>query len=113
MAFERSRLLLLLPALAATILIAPAPGEAKRGRAPEVRGIVTARPEGRAGEWVVAGQSFVASERTELDTREGPLAVGACAKVRYAEVEGRAVALEIDSEPASDCSGSRVPAGTR
>jgi hypothetical protein len=90
----------------------PQLADAKRDRA-ELRGVVSARPEGGSGEWVVDGKAFVADARTELDAREGPLVVGACVKVRYAVVEGRAVALEIDSEPAHDCAGSRVPAGTR
>jgi hypothetical protein len=91
-------LLALLPAVTA---------EAKRDRdRAEVRGLVSSRPEGAAGVWVVGGRSFVADARTELDTREGPLVVGACAKVRYVRAGDRDVALEIDSEPASDCGGA-------
>jgi hypothetical protein len=89
-------------------VLAAAPALGKRGRdgRAEVRGIVASRPEGRSGEWVVGGRAFVADSRTELDTSEGPLAVGACAKVRYVRADGTDVAIEIDSEPARDCADS-------
>ena len=83
----------------AVVLGAAAPSYAKGGGLPRIRGIVTQRPAGKTGVWVVGGKRFTATRSTQLDTVEGPLKVGACAKVRY----NGAVAVEIDSEPASDC----------
>lgn len=48
---------------------------------------------------MIGGRSFTATRSTQLDTVEGPLRVDACAKVRY----NGSRAIEIDSEPASDC----------
>lgn len=73
---------------------------AKGGGLPRVKGIVQARPAGKVGTWVIGGRSFTATRATRLDTLEGPLSVGACAKVRY---RGANIAVEIDSEPATDC----------
>jgi hypothetical protein len=70
------------------------------GNLPRVRGIVQSRPAGKIGTWVVGGKTFIAKSSTQLDVAEGPLKVGACAKVRYS---GANIAVEIDSEPASDC----------
>lgn len=73
---------------------------AKGGGLPRVKGIVQSRPAGKVGTWVIGGRTFVATRATRLDTLEGPLSVGACAKVRF---RGTNTAIEIDSEPASDC----------
>ena len=73
------------------------------------RGLITSRPAGQTGTWVVGGRTFVADSNTEFDTAEGPLNVGACAKVRYFLSGTADVADEIDSEPASDCGGSATP----
>lgn len=64
------------------------------------QGIVTAKPAtGLRGTWVIGGQTFVTVARTQFDQVEGPLVVGACAKVK---IRNGAV-KEIDSEPARDC----------
>ncbi len=76
-----------------------APSHAKGGKLPRIAGIVSSRPAGKVGTWVIGGRSFTATRSTQLDTVEGPLRVGACAKVRY----NGSRAIEIDSEPASDC----------
>jgi Domain of unknown function (DUF5666) len=73
---------------------------------PDHRGVITSRPGGLLGVWVVGGRSFTATAATEFDTVEGPLTIGACAKVRYLPDN---TADEIDSEPADDCSGSATP----
>ena len=70
------------------------------GRQHRVLGILQSRPAGKVGNWVVGGTTFVATSRTHLDREEGPLAVGTCVKVRFS---GTNTAVEIDSEPASDC----------
>jgi hypothetical protein len=81
------------------VLSAAAPGHAKGGGLPRISGIISKRPAGKTGVWVIGGRRFTAVRSTQLDTLEGPLRVGACAKVRYRG----SVAVEIDSEPASDC----------
>ncbi len=73
---------------------------AKGGGLPRIQGIVQSRPAGKVGTWVIGGRTFTATRATRLDTLEGPLSVGTCAKVRY---RGANLAVEIDSEPASDC----------
>jgi hypothetical protein len=97
----RSARLALAAALSSTLLAPPALAD-KGGRGEgreEFRGIVTEVPEGRVGAWVIGGRTVTSDRGTELDEAEGPLAVGACAKV---ELRGGRV-HEIDSEPASDC----------
>jgi hypothetical protein len=84
-------------------LLVPALAAAKRGRGDDDRtrhlGRVTAVPEGRVGAWVIGGQRYETDRSTELDERDGPLVVGACAKV---DLRGGRV-HEIDSEPSSHC----------
>ncbi len=63
-------------------------------------GIIDSRPSGTAGEWVISGRSFTATDDTELDTDDGPLVVGACVSVDY---EG-SIAEEMDSEDRYECS---------
>ncbi len=85
-------------------LQAPGAAFAESGPDPLIhRGLVTSRPTGNTGTWVVGGRSFVADGTTEFDVTEGALNVGACAKVRYVSSGGMDVAAEIDSEPAQDC----------
>jgi hypothetical protein len=73
------------------------------GNLPRVKGIVSSRPAGNIGTWVVGGQRFVANRSTQFDTVEGPLRVGSCAKVQYVVSGTTKVAQEIDSEPITDC----------
>lgn len=72
-------------------------------------GFIQSRPSRTAGTWVIGGRSFTASSSTYLDPDDGPLSVGACASVDY---EGSR-ALEIESEPASDCDGNSAPDRSR
>lgn len=71
------------------------------GNQPRHTGFVQSRPAGKVGTWVVGGNSFRATASTQLDQLEGQLRVGTCAKVKYRA--GTNIAIEIDSEPASDC----------
>ncbi|WP_219884511.1 DUF5666 domain-containing protein [Merismopedia glauca] len=73
------------------------------GNLPRIKGIVSSRPAGNIGTWVVGGQRFTANRATQFDTVEGPLRVGSCAKVRYVVSGSIKVAQEIDSEPITDC----------
>jgi hypothetical protein len=90
-------------AIALAVLLVPALAVAKRGRSEDDRtrfmGRITAVPEGRVGAWVIGGRTFQSDRSTELDERDGPLAVGACAEV---DLRGGRV-HEIDSEPSSHC----------
>jgi hypothetical protein len=63
-------------------------------------GIVQSRPDGGLqGVWVIGGRKITTGPGTEFDQLEGPLVVGACAKVDIRN--GRV--HEIDSEPLRDC----------
>jgi hypothetical protein len=68
-------------ATALSLLVTPLVAQAKAGDI-VYRGIVTARPSGKIGTWVVGGRSFRATAATQLDIVDGPLKVGACAKVK-------------------------------
>jgi hypothetical protein len=72
---------------------------------PRLRGLVEQMPAGgRIGDWVIGGQTVVATAQTEFDETEGAIAVGVCVKVEFVS-QGSNVAREIDSEPAGDCNG--------
>jgi len=94
----------------ATVLLVTWPAQAKDDPPTQIhRGIINSRPAGNIGTWVVGGRAFVANASTEFDTQEGPLVVGACAKVRYFTSGGADIADEIDSEPPQDCGLSGTP----
>lgn len=104
MSIKKDRMILGGLAACALLLVTQAtPAEAKNGKQPRAQGIVQARPAGKAGQWVIGGKAFVVTAATQLDQAEGALSVGACAKVTYRVVNGITRAIEIDSEPASDC----------
>ena len=65
----------------------------------EYKGILHARPEGTAGNWIIGDRVFKSTEKTKLDKDNGPLKVGVCAEV---EVE-KGVVKEIKSEPMKKC----------
>jgi hypothetical protein len=56
--------------------------------------------------WVISGVEFISTPETEFNTENGPLVVGACAKVEYRVVDGQNMAGEIASEWAYHCLGS-------
>lgn len=102
----------LVATLALTIAFAAwvaAPAQAKDDPPTQIhRGILSSRPAGQLGAWVVGGRTFTADANTEFDTLDGPLTVGACVKVRYFAGD---LADEIDSEPPQDCA-SATPSPT-
>lgn len=55
--------------------------------------------------WVISGMEFISTPATHFDTHEGPLAVGACAEVKYRVVQGANLADEISSEGLYHCIG--------
>lgn len=58
---------------------------------------------GISGTWIISGTAFVSTEQTRLKDRHGPLAVGACASVKYRVVDGVNMADEIRSEKIFMC----------
>jgi len=62
-------------------------------------GIVQSKPAGLQGTWKIGGRTVTASRGAQFDQSQGPLVVGACAKVdiRNGKVH------EIDSEPMRNC----------
>ena len=84
---------------------APAAGEAY--------GLVQSMPSpGFVGAWVIGGVAYNATGSTSFKQLSGPLAVGACAKVRYTGSSSPFTASEIESEPLSDCSGATPTPGS-
>ncbi len=73
--------------------------ERGRGRDDDFYGFIEARPSATAGTWVISGRSFTATDRTRLNTDDGPLTVGTCVSVEYVGTQ----ALEIESEPNRKC----------
>ncbi len=67
-----------------------------------ITGILSRRPEGVAGEWVVNDRTATATDDTTLHEEHGPLEVGVCATL---EVSGE-WAMSIASEPTERCAGS-------
>lgn len=64
------------------------------------QGIIQTKPaSGLQGTWVIGGKTFKTNARTQFNQVDGPLVVGACAKVK---IRNGAV-KEIDSEPLGDC----------
>jgi hypothetical protein len=60
---------------------------------------------GITGTWVISGEEFVSTPQTHYDTRNGPLAVGACAGVLYSDVNGVNQAWLIRNEKLYRCIG--------
>lgn len=80
------------------------------GAAREAYGLVQAMPTGGfIGDWVLGGVAYTAPAGAEFKQRNGPLVVGACAKIHYSGVAAPFTAREIESRTASDCNGSISP----
>lgn len=62
-------------------------------------GVIQSKPANLQGTWVIGGRTVKTVRGTEFDQLQGPLVVGACAKVdiRSGKVH------EIDSEPMRNC----------
>lgn len=70
---------------------------------PEWRGLVESRPAGIAGEWVIGGRTFRATNSTQIEQEQGVLAVGVCAEVKY-RIEGSGNrAIKIESAESDEC----------
>lgn len=95
---------------------APTPSatpSATPGAEREAYGLVQSMPaSGFVGAWTIGGVAYDAPAGAEFKQRHGPLAIGACAKVHYSGAAAPFTAHEIESRPASDCSGTIPPTPT-
>lgn len=70
-----------------------------------VYGIVDAMPQdGRVGDWVIGGATYVTTATTEFEQENGQFAVGVCVKASLAAVDSNQV-VKLQTEPAGDCDG--------
>ncbi len=58
---------------------------------------------GISGTWVISGVEFISTYETRLKAKHGPLLPGACAAVKYRQVDGVNLAHEISSEKIYRC----------
>lgn len=63
---------------------------------PEVRGILESFPDGLVGEWVIAGQVYIATESTEFEEDRGDFEAGVCVK-GHLESADSSVLVEIET----------------
>ncbi|HAJ36436.1 MAG TPA: hypothetical protein DCL15_12155 [Chloroflexi bacterium] len=83
------------------------------GAEQEAYGLVQSMPaSGFVGAWTIGGVAYDAPAGAEFKQRNGPLAIGACAKVHYTGAAAPFTAREIESRPASDCNGTIPPTPT-
>lgn len=79
----------------------------------EAYGLVQSMPaSGFVGAWTIGDVAYDAPAGAEFKQRNGPLMVGACAKVHYTGAAAPFTAREIESRPASDCNGTIPPMPT-
>lgn len=79
----------------------------------EAYGVVQSMPEdGFVGAWSIGGVAYDAPAGAEFKQRNGPLTIGACAKVHYSGAAAPFTAREIESRPISDCNGTIPPTST-
>ena len=98
--------------IATLAMLSQANASGGSGGLPTQTGILSARPAGPIGNWTIGGGTFVSSASTEFNFQFGALDTGVCAKVKYQTVSGINQAIQIESEPASDCGGSATPGGS-
>jgi hypothetical protein len=70
-------------------------------------GLISQRPVGDSGDWIIGGLTFFATSSTLLDQDDAPLVVGSCAAVEFAG----GIALRIEGKPTGVCSISSVTTG--
>ena len=83
------------------LFMAPDVAFAKGGNKNRERyyGIIQSKPAALQGTWVIGGRTITTVRGTEFDQLQGPLKVGACAKVDICNGQVH----EIDSEPMRNC----------
>lgn len=67
-----------------------------------VYGTIESFPTDLLGDWMINGDVYTVDADTQLKSKKGPLAVGACAKVDYLPSSG--LALKIESADSDHCS---------
>jgi hypothetical protein len=78
----------------------------------EAYGLVQSMPSpGFVGAWFIGDLMYNATVGTSFKQAVGPLAAGTCAKVHYSGSAPPFSAREIESKPASDCSGPTPTSG--
>lgn len=92
---------LVLASIVMVLVVTRAPATQADGL--EWTGILTGRPAGLTGTWVIGGMSFEADSSTEFQQERGPLDVGVCAMARYYTSSGANVAIRISSLEAYKC----------
>jgi len=65
----------------------------------EFYGTIETRPTENPGIWVVSGQQVEVTDKTEIDTDNGPLVIGSCVEVEHK----KGVVKEIESAKPSKC----------
>lgn len=65
----------------------------------EFYGAVESRPTGNVGIWVISGQQVEVTDKTEIETDNGPLVVGSCVEVEHK----KGVVEEIESAKPAKC----------
>jgi uncharacterized protein DUF5666 len=65
----------------------------------EFYGRIDSRPEGNAGIWIVSGQQVEVTDKTKIDSDNGPLVVGSCVEVEHK----KGVVKEIETSKPSKC----------
>ncbi|OAM52007.1 hypothetical protein A7981_00490 [Methylovorus sp. MM2] len=65
----------------------------------EFYGRIETRPVGNAGIWIISGQQVEVTDKTEIDSDNGPLVVGTCVEVEHK----KGVVSEIESAKPAKC----------
>ncbi|RME99177.1 MAG: hypothetical protein D6768_15640 [Chloroflexi bacterium] len=73
----------------------------------EMLGVIGSRPAGISGEWQIGNMTFTAGKKTKIKQENGPLQVGACAKVKYRTGDSGNNATTIKSEEPEKCGQSQ------
>ncbi|MEZ4860272.1 MAG: DUF5666 domain-containing protein [Caldilineaceae bacterium] len=97
-----------------TTTVTPNSTPSPSGSEQEAYGRIESMPgSGFVGTWVIAGVTYQAPSNAEFKQRNGPLVVGACAKVHYFTNTSPLTIRELESRSASDCNGaSQTPGAT-
>lgn len=66
----------------------------------EFYGTIESRPTSNAGIWTISGQQVEVTDKTDIDTDNGPLVVGSCVEVEH----DKGVVEDIKSVKPSKCS---------
>ncbi len=68
----------------------------------EFYGRVDSRPDSNPGIWIISGQQVEVTDKTKIDSDNGPLVVGSCVEVEHK----KGVVKEIESAKPAKCGKS-------